>query len=111
MGKTYDEASKVGSEDGDVTVNGPDGIAVSMTPEAAAETGDRLIGAAAEAHGQTLRSEMRKRDRPQPDLLSMLAPRSLWAAVTDTGRSSADREEDSTPPASQATSGVPANTL
>jgi hypothetical protein len=63
----YDEASKVGSEAGEVTVSGPDGVAVSLTPEAAAETGDRLIGAAAEAHGQTLRAEMKKRDRPQPD--------------------------------------------
>ena len=67
MGKTYDEASKVGSEDGQVTVNGPDGVAVSLTPEAAAETGDRLIAAATEAHGRTLRREMGKRDRLKQD--------------------------------------------
>jgi hypothetical protein len=67
VGRTYDEASEVGSEDGEVTVSGPDVVAVSLAPEAAAETGDRLIGAAAEAHDQNLRTAMRKRDRPQPD--------------------------------------------
>ena len=48
----YDDASKVNAEGGEVSVDGPDGVAVSLTPEAAVETGGRLIDAAAEAAGQ-----------------------------------------------------------
>lgn len=35
------------AENGVVTLDGPDGLAIAMTPEAAAETGRRLIAAAA----------------------------------------------------------------
>lgn len=63
MSKTYDNASQVGAEDGQVIVDGPDGVAVTLTPEAAAETGDRLIEQAAEAHGQTVREKGRKKER------------------------------------------------
>jgi hypothetical protein len=35
-----------------VLVDGPDGLAYSMTPEAAAETSDRLLEKAAVARGQ-----------------------------------------------------------
>jgi len=54
MGKhgLYDEPSKVAADDGEVTVDGPAGVAVSLTPEAAAETSDRLLQGAAEAAGQ-----------------------------------------------------------
>ena len=48
----YDQPSKVDAEEGEVTVDGPDGVAVSMTPEAAAETSDRLMDGAAKAAGQ-----------------------------------------------------------
>ena len=40
------------AESGQVTLDGPDGVAIAMTPEAARETGRRLIAAADEAEGQ-----------------------------------------------------------
>jgi len=36
----------VSTENGQVMLDGPDGVAVAMTPEAALETGRRLIAAA-----------------------------------------------------------------
>jgi hypothetical protein len=39
-------------EQGEVIVEGPDGVAVTLTPEAAEETGRRMIEAAAEARRQ-----------------------------------------------------------
>jgi hypothetical protein len=51
-GKVYDTPSKVTSEEGEVMVDGPDGVAFSLTPEAAAETSDRLLEQAAVAQGQ-----------------------------------------------------------
>lgn len=36
----------VSIEQGHIILDGPDGVAVAMTPEAAAETGRRLIAAA-----------------------------------------------------------------
>lgn len=50
--KLYDEPSKVDAAKGEVIVDGPDGVAVSLTPEAAAETGARLIDCGLEAAGQ-----------------------------------------------------------
>lgn len=50
--KVHDEPSVVASEDGQVTVDGPDGVAVTMTPEAAEETGHRLIAQASDAAGR-----------------------------------------------------------
>ncbi|BCA60787.1 hypothetical protein HMP09_0021 [Sphingomonas sp. HMP9] len=41
------------AEYGVVTLDGPDGLAIGMTPEAAAETGRRLIAAAALAATQS----------------------------------------------------------
>ncbi|WP_375390580.1 hypothetical protein [uncultured Sphingomonas sp.] len=43
---------EVSAEAGQVVLDGPDGVAVTMTPDAAEETGRRLIAAAAEARGQ-----------------------------------------------------------
>ncbi|WP_346015411.1 hypothetical protein [Sphingomonas sp. GC_Shp_1] len=40
------------AESGEVLLDGPDGVAVSMTPESADETGRRLIVAAKEADKQ-----------------------------------------------------------
>ncbi len=54
--RIYDEASHVSAEEGEVIVDGPDGVAVSLTPRAAAETSDRLLDAAVRAHGQELRA-------------------------------------------------------
>ena len=57
--KVYDEASTVTAEDGTVVVDGPDHVDVVVTPEAAVETGERLIEGAAHAAGQR-----RLRDQP-----------------------------------------------
>ena len=43
------KAGSVSTEHGQVMLDGPDGVAVAMTPEAALETGRRLIAAAEEA--------------------------------------------------------------
>ena len=51
----YDEATEVHAGDGEVTLDGPDGVDVALTPEAAEETGDRIVRASAEAAGQRLR--------------------------------------------------------
>ena len=48
----FDDASKVTAEEGEVVVDGPDGVAVSLTPEAAIETGERLQDSGVEAAGQ-----------------------------------------------------------
>lgn len=52
MDKVYDKPSEVSAEDGTVMVDGPDGVAVSLTPEAAEETSARLLDGAVEAGGQ-----------------------------------------------------------
>ena len=56
--KTYDEPSEVVAKDGDVVVNGPDGVVVKLTPIAAVETSDRLLEAGTEAQGQRLRHKV-----------------------------------------------------
>jgi hypothetical protein len=48
----HDTPSDVEAEDGTVYVDGPDGVAVALTPEAAKETSDRLLEKSAEAGGQ-----------------------------------------------------------
>ena len=57
----YSTPSEVSAEDGEVLVDGPDGVDVSLTPEAAAETSHRLLFGAAEARGQQLDAERRGR--------------------------------------------------
>ena len=47
--KPHDRPSDVVAEEGEVLVDGPDGVAVSLTPRAAEETSRRLFDAAAEA--------------------------------------------------------------
>ena len=60
MGKqTYDKPSEVVADRGKVRVDGPDSVDVALTPEAALETGGRLIDQAALAAGQ----RREKRDR------------------------------------------------
>ncbi|WP_243451046.1 hypothetical protein [Sphingosinicella sp. CPCC 101087] len=49
------------AEEGEVVVDGPDGVAVSLTPDAAAETSQRLLIGAAKAQGQKLEARKRKR--------------------------------------------------
>lgn len=46
------EPGKASAEDGLVILDGPDGVAVTMTPDAAARTGHSLISAAARAAEQ-----------------------------------------------------------
>ncbi len=60
--KLHDEASTVSAENGQVLVDGPDGVAVSLTPDAAVETSDRLLEAAVEAQGQILTKSMVDKD-------------------------------------------------
>jgi hypothetical protein len=52
--KSYDEPSEVNAEQGEVIVDGPDGVAVSLTPEAALETSERLLSAGLAARGQQM---------------------------------------------------------
>ena len=62
--KTHDEPSEVDAEEGEVIVDGPDGVAVTLTPDAAAETGDRLLFNSAKARGQQIVADDRKRPKP-----------------------------------------------
>ncbi|HEX8623306.1 MAG TPA: hypothetical protein VF718_15160 [Allosphingosinicella sp.] len=57
--EVYDEPTKVDAQDGKVVLDGPDGVDVMMTPDAALETSDRLMWGAAMATGQ----QVQKRDR------------------------------------------------
>jgi hypothetical protein len=47
--QAYAEPSEVTAEQGKVIVEGPGGVAITLTPEAAEETGRRLLDAASEA--------------------------------------------------------------
>ncbi len=58
--KIHDSPSEVAAENGVVVVEGPDEVALLMTPEAAAETSHRLLDAAAEAKGQQVSKTVRK---------------------------------------------------
>ena len=48
----FDEATKVSAKEGEVILDGPDGVNVKLTPEAAQETSDNLMEGAAQAAGQ-----------------------------------------------------------
>jgi hypothetical protein len=50
--RTHSEPSDVTAEQGSVIVEGPDGVAVTLDPDAAEETGRRLIRVASEARLQ-----------------------------------------------------------
>lgn len=56
-GKPYDKPTKVTAENGEVHLEGPDGVDVSMTPEAALETSDRLLSGGLTAQGQKVEAE------------------------------------------------------
>ena len=55
--EVYSKASDVSAEDGIVNVDGPDGVDVGLTPEAALETSDRLLEGAATAVGHRIQAE------------------------------------------------------
>jgi hypothetical protein len=59
-GKAHNVPADVTAQDGDVDVVGPGGIEYSFTPEAAAETSDRLLAGAAEAKGQAYKDRLRR---------------------------------------------------
>lgn len=50
--KTQDKPGVASAENGLVMLDGPDGVAVTMTPEAAADTSKSLLAAATQAAGQ-----------------------------------------------------------
>jgi hypothetical protein len=50
--KLYDEATQVTARDGEVILDGPDGVDLKVTPEAAEQTADNLIHGAVKARGQ-----------------------------------------------------------
>jgi hypothetical protein len=66
MEKVYDTPSEVKVEDGNVSVDGPDGVDVLLTPEAALETSDRLLEGATEAHGRRVREAEAETERTAP---------------------------------------------
>jgi hypothetical protein len=49
LSEPFDEAGEVSVEDGVIFVDGPDGVAIALTPAAARTLGERLIAAAEEA--------------------------------------------------------------
>lgn len=48
----HDDAGQATAEQGIVMLDGPDGVAVAMTPEAARQTGEELLAAALKAEAQ-----------------------------------------------------------
>ena len=50
--KPYDTPTKTDAVDGEVTLDGPDGVGLSMTPKAAEESGRRLFESARKAARQ-----------------------------------------------------------
>jgi hypothetical protein len=52
--KPYEDPGHATAEQGEVLLDGPDGIAISLTPHAARVTGERLIEAADQAMAQRL---------------------------------------------------------
>jgi hypothetical protein len=54
--KAEAQASQVVADAGNIIIDGPDGVAVTMSPDAAEETARRLIAAAGEARRQTERT-------------------------------------------------------
>jgi hypothetical protein len=65
--RVYDEPTEVKADDGKVVLDGPDGVDVLMTPDAALETSDRLLAGATQAMGQRVQSEERRRAQAARD--------------------------------------------
>jgi hypothetical protein len=62
--KVYDEPSEVKATDGKIEVEGPDEVHVSLTPEAAEETSDRLSTESVMARGQRRLRNFPHRSKP-----------------------------------------------
>lgn len=58
-GETYDEPSDVSAKDGGVKLDGPDAVDVTMTPEAAEETAERMVDQAVMARGQRIMKQIK----------------------------------------------------
>jgi hypothetical protein len=67
--RIYDTPSEIAAEQGEVLVDGPDGVAVSLTPDAALETSERLLQGGLAALGQQVeaRRERAARRQFEPD--------------------------------------------
>jgi hypothetical protein len=63
--EVYSEPSDVKAVEGNVEVDGPDAVDVALTPEAAEETSERLLGQALKARGQ--RRLSKNPHRPKAD--------------------------------------------
>jgi len=61
--ETYAKASDVIAEGGRVLVDGPDGVDVALTPEAAIESGQRMIEEGLRAHGQSREKTIDRRPK------------------------------------------------
>jgi hypothetical protein len=66
MEKIYDCPSEVAAEDGHVIIDGPDGVDVSLSPDAALETSERLLKGGLMARGQQIEEERRKKPLSPP---------------------------------------------
>ena len=60
--RVHDEPSDVAAEDGMVIVDGPNGVAVTLTPDAAVETSHRLLDGGLEAQGQFVKRKQADQD-------------------------------------------------
>ena len=56
--QTYSKPTDVTAEEGRVLLDGPDGVDVALTPEAAIETGERLIDKGAVAIGKARQADL-----------------------------------------------------
>ncbi len=66
--KIYDRPSEVSAKDRVVIVDGPDAVAIQLTPEAAEETSHRLLDGPITAKGQErLRTVPRRRPESTAD--------------------------------------------
>jgi hypothetical protein len=73
--RTYDTPSEVNAEGGEVIVDGPDGVAVSLTPDAALETSQRLLEGGLMAQGQRVKSRRKAGGADAVDGNDLLNPR------------------------------------
>jgi hypothetical protein len=60
----HDTPSEVYADEGEVIVEGPAGLALSLTPEAAVETSERLLKGAMKAIGQKVKAGTHPHRRP-----------------------------------------------
>jgi len=66
--KIYADPSAVDAKDGVVEVDGPDSVDVTMTPEAAEETADRLLEQSITARGQRIMKKLQVAPKDHSDL-------------------------------------------